>query len=302
MAMPTARRLPLLATSLALAGVVIVVGCSGAASPSPSAPPSASGPPAASPTPDPESVDYPTGADDVVLRYDEGGGMMVVEWSLASAPVFTLYGDGTVVFRDPMDAAPPTESGVFVNPPFKTAKLSPEQIDALLEFAITEGGLAAARDRYDNPMLADVGNSVFTINAGGRSKEVTVTGLFESDATAPDAISRTQFRALAERLRSFDNAGTVPTAEYKPQQWRVHLIEGAPMDPAAVNPWPWEDLTPEDFAAEGSFPYRIMSAEDVGRLEVDGAAGGFTGYYVEGPDGKTYSVVVRPLLPGDEAE
>ena len=74
------------------------------------------------------------------------------------------------------------------------------------------------------------------------------------------------------------------------------------MDPTAVNPWPWDDLTAEDFAAEGNFPFRVMSAEEVGQLEVDGAAGGFSGYYVEGPDGKTYGVVVRPLLPGDEAE
>jgi hypothetical protein len=227
---------------------------------------------------------------------------MMAEWSLASAPTFTLYGDGTVIFRDPASAPPVDERGVLVYPAFRTAKLSAEQIDALLEFAITEGGLAAARERYDNPMLADVGNAVFTINAGGRSKEVTVTGLFESDASAPDATSRSQFQALAERLRSFDNAGSVPTVEFEPEQWRVHLLEASGIDPAAVQPWPWEDLTPTDFAAEGSFPVRVMSVDEVGRLEVDGAAGGLSGYYVERPDRKTYGVVVRPLLPGDEAE
>ena len=278
----------------------MVVGCSGVASPPPVSPPAESSPPAPSPTPETASVDYPTGAEDVVLRYEEGGGMMMVEWSLSSAPVFTLYGDGTVVFRDPTEAAPPTESGVLILPPFRTAKLSPQQIDALLEFAITEGGLAAARERYDNPMLADVGNATFTINAGGRSKQVTVTGLFESDASAPDATSRLQFQALAERLRSFDSSGNVPTAEYEPTQWRVHLLEAGEIDPAAVNPWPWEDLTPDDFAAEGNFPFRIMSADEVGQMEVDGAAGGFSGYYVEAPDGKTHGVVVRPLLPGDD--
>ena len=228
--------------------------------------------------------------------------MMMVEWSLASAPVFTLYGDGTVVFRDPMDAAPMDERGVLVSPQFQTAKLSPEQIGALLDFAISEGGLAAAREQYDNPMLADVGNTVFTINAGGRSKQVTVTGLFESDESAPDGASRSQFKALAERLRSFDNDGNVPTAPYEPEQYRVHLLEAAGIDPAAVNPWPWDELAPDDFAAEGNFPYRVMSPEEVGGIDVENPAGGLSGYYVEGPDGKTYGVVVRPLLPGDEAE
>jgi hypothetical protein len=300
--MPTAPRLPLLAASLTFASVVMLGGCAAAAAPSPSSQPAGSSPPAESPTPETASIDYPTGADEVVLRYEEGGGLMMVEWSLASAPTFTLFGDGTVIFRDPASAAPPDERGVLVNPPFKTAKLSPEQIDSLLEFAITEGGLAAAREQYDNPMLADVGTTVFTINAGGRSKQVTVAGLLESDGSAPDATSRSQFRALAERLRSFDNAGNVPTVEYEPEQWRVHLIEAGGIDPAAVQPWPWADLGPDDFAAQGNFPFRVMSGDEVGRLEVDGAAGGLSGYYVEGPDGKTYGVVVRPLLPGDEAE
>jgi hypothetical protein len=43
-----------------------------------------------------------------------------------------------------------------------------------------------------------------------------------------------------------------------------------------------------------------MSADEVARLQVDGASGGLTGYLVEGTDDKVYSVVVRPLLPGDD--
>ncbi len=224
----------------------------------------------------------------------------MVEWSLAAAPTFTLYGDGTVIFRDPMDAAPPDESGLIVYPPFRTATLSPEQIQALLQFAVTEGGLAAARERYDNPMLADAGIATFTISAGGRTKEVVVSGLFESDASAPDQLSRGQFVALAERLRGFDESGNVPTAEYVPEQWRVNLIEAPGADPAVTRPWPWPDLTPDDFSAENAFPHRVMSADEVARLQVDGASGGLTGYLVEGTDDKVYSVVVRPLLPGDD--
>jgi hypothetical protein len=173
-------------------------------------------------------------------------------------------------------------------------------MQSLLQFAVIEGGLAAARDRYDNPMIADAGTSTFTINAGGRTKEVTISALFESDASAPDQLSRAQFVTLAERLRAFDQSGTAATEEYVPEQWRVHLIEAQGADATMARPWPWPDLTPDDFAAEGSFPYRVMSADEVALLQVDEAAGGLTGYMVEGTDDKVYSVVVRPLLPGDE--
>ena len=41
---------------------------------------------------------HPTGATDVVLRFDEAGGFVPVEFLAAHVPYFTLYGDGTVVF------------------------------------------------------------------------------------------------------------------------------------------------------------------------------------------------------------
>jgi hypothetical protein len=295
-------RLPLFLPAL-LGALLIVGACAAAASPSPSASPNptATDPPPANRSPETGGIEYPTGADEVVLRYEEGGGLMMVEWSLATAPVFTLYGDGTVIFRDPTAVVPEDPGGAILSPPFRTARLDPRQIEALLEFAVTEGGLATARERYENPMLADVGNAVFTINAGGRSKQVTVTGLFESDASAPDQLSRSQFLALAERLRDFDKSGGVPTAEYEPEAWRVHIVEAAGIEPGAVRPWPWDDVTPDDFAGEGSFPSTVISAEQLARLDVADASGGLMGYFVKAPDGKLYNLVVRPLLPDEES-
>jgi len=300
--MPIARRLPSLAVSAAL----IVGACASSSPPTPSAGPITSN----APTPVPSSsttagIDHPIGATDVVLRYAEGGGFGMVEWSLAETPIFTLYGDGTVVFRDLAAQPPPDENGRLAFPPLRTAKLSADQIGALLNFAIAEGGLAAARDRYEHPMLADVGNAIFTLNAGGRTKEVTVSGLQESDASAPDQLSRSQFLKLAERLRNFDEDGQVPTGEFTPAAWRVHLLEGAG-EPVEVHPWPWPELTPRDFEAVGdeptgpASPPRIMTAAEIAALDPGGLKGGLMGHYIEGPDDKLYSVVVRPLLPGEE--
>ena len=46
-------------------------------------------------------VDHATGATDVLLRFDQGGGFVMPAFLATSAPIFTLYGDGTIIFRNP---------------------------------------------------------------------------------------------------------------------------------------------------------------------------------------------------------
>ena len=229
---------------------------------------------------------------------------MMMEMIASQAPIFSLYGDGTVVFRDPATQPVPDESGILVLPPFRIARLSEEQIQELLSFAVVEGGLGVAKARYDNPMVADAGTATFTINAGGQTKTVDVYGLGIDDG-APDAAMRARFNALAARLRAFDQGGTIATDEYNPQAWRAVLFETGAV-PARVAPWPWPNLTPQDFAADGAdptvpaFPSRVMSAAEIAALGLGDLKGGAMGYFTRGPDGKTYSLAVRPLLPGEE--
>ena len=298
--MPNARRFPALLLGLA----IITGGCAAAPPPSASPSPSPSDGPSAAASEVVGDIDHPTGANEVVLRYEEGGGMML-DWSLAQSPIFTLYGDGTAVFRNLTDVPPPDGSGRLVYPPLQTARLGAEQMAELLAFAVAEGGLAAARDRYEHPMIADAGTAIFTLNAGGRTKEVSVYALAEGDTTAPDQASRSQFFQLAERLRTFGTDDTLTVSPYIPKVYRVFLIEG-PGQPAKVNPWPWPELTPADFAAPAgdqtapAFPHRVMSVDEVAALGVDGVEGGMMGHYVKGPSGGLYNVIVRPLLPDEE--
>jgi hypothetical protein len=295
--MHISRRLPLI-----VVGAALVVGaCTAAAQPLPSgSPPGGQTRDAGSPT---SSAGNPVGPTDVVLRYEEGGGFMPVEWSLGSTPIFTLYGDGTVILRDIDEQPASDENGRMVFPALTTARLSPDQTAALLDFALGEGGLAAAREQYDNPTIADAGNAIFTVNAGGGSKTVTVSALMESDANAPDQLARSQFSALAKRLRNFDKDVENGLSEYQPSAWRAYLLEGT-LDAPEVQPWPWPDLTPADFAAPAdapAFPSRVLNAEEVAALGVAEPNGGIMGHYLEGPDKRVYGLVVRPLLPGEEA-
>ena len=222
---------------LAIAVVLAVAACSGTAGggPDTTAAPTASTVSSA----DTGALSHPTGAGEIVLRMEEGGGFVPAEFNAVNTPVFTLYGDGTVVFQD-ADAvrAAPADGGVILHPPLRTAVLREEQIQALLEFAIAEGGLAVARERYDNQMIADASTTTFTIRAGGVEKTVHVYALGLDAEPGPDSNVKAALMKLAERLRTFDQGGTLASAPYQPERFRGALWEVGP-GVGAPKPWPW---------------------------------------------------------------
>ena len=83
-----------------------------------------------------DAIEHKTGATDILLRYEEGGGFIMPAFTAAAVPHFTLYGDGTVIFRNPMLEAPPAEGSIFKMNPLRTAKLSEEQVQELLRLAL----------------------------------------------------------------------------------------------------------------------------------------------------------------------
>jgi hypothetical protein len=287
------RRLSVLALAL-----LAVAACSPTAAP---------GSPSPSPSPTtapPGAIEHPTGASEIILRYDEGGGFMPAEFFITNLPIFTLYGDGSILFRNPEDEQPADENFFLRHNPLKAAKLSEAQIQELLEFAIGPGGLGVAREQYDNPMMADVGSVFFTLNAGGQQKKVSIVGLSEGGVEGPDAVARKAFLSLTQRLRNFDDGGTYPTVAYEPSAYRAILQEVTGVV-AKTHPWPWRNLTPNDFPTPKDpngalvFPQRVLTPAEVAALNLGDLRGGAMGIYLEGPNGKQYSLALRPLLPGE---
>jgi hypothetical protein len=286
--------LPLAVVSLAL---VTAACASGAAAPSGSVPPSASPPP---------TVDHPTGATDVVLRMAQGGGFMPIEFAATEAPLFTLYGDGRVVFQQKLDVFPePDANGITRYQPWRVAQLDESQIEELLKFALAQGGLGAARDDYTGGGIADAATTTFTIDGIGVKKTVAVYAL--GAETQEDVEARKAFSVLADRLGDFDSGGTIESDAYVPAGYRAVLIEregGAGPLPTA---WPWPDLTLADFKADPNgagattFPHRTLTPDEIAPLGLGDVSGGAQGMVLAGPDGKQYSFVLRPLLP-DEKE
>lgn len=291
---------------------LLVAACTGSAgSPAPSVAPAdlPSGGPTEQPSGSPAEVgaiEHPTGATDIVLRYDVGGGFMMAGWAASQVPTFTLYGDGTVVFRNTMQEMPPAVGSVTRGNPLRIARLSEAQIQDLLEFAIGTSGLGAAREQYDNPMVTDVGTTTFTIDAGGVKKDVNIYALGMETEGVPDMPARRAFNALAQRLSDFDQGGAIPTDVYAPAAYRGILMDGTGMVDPGIIAWPWTDIAPSDFKGPADpnafqLAQRTLTPEEVEALGVEVPEGGFQGLLISGPDGKTYSFSLRPLLP-DETE
>jgi hypothetical protein len=303
--MSTSRRL------LPLAAVALVAAACSSTGASPSSSANPSGSPVTSPSSSPSAspsvagLEHPTGKNDIVLRYEEGGGFVMPAFLASRTPIFTLYGDGTIVFQRYTEEAPPTlANGAMGSFPLRIAKLSEEQMQEVLTFALTDGGLGIARQKYDNQMVADAGTAFFTIDAGGLDKTVEVYALgMDVDPNQPDALARIAFAKLADRLRDFDQKGTIPTDVYVPTSFRGTLIEGG-MGGAAVA-WPWKDVKVTDFVAppvdQGGFPKHTLTPDQITALGIkaEDAAGGLQGINIQGTDGKLYSLAIRPLLPDE---
>ena len=223
-------------------------------------------------------------------------------------PYFTLYGDGTVVFVQASTSAEPSDDGIGRGSPLRTGKLTEPQVQDLLEFALADGGLAIARADYQNPLVADAPTAIFEINADGATKTVSVVALGMDDPQpGPDTAIKTSLAKLGERLRDFDRGGTLSSAAYAPAAYRAVLTDasgGAGAAGPRRGPGRRSRSTDFTFPADPSALRQGTRGDDAGRAgraRVDGARErrSSPGSTSPRPDGKLYSLVIRPLLPDE---
>ncbi len=279
--------------------MTLIVACGGAgptAAPTQTPGPTA---PLATPTATVGHISHPSGSADVVLRMESGGGLVPPGFFATDAPIFTLYGDDTAIFRPATD---PTGTGL---PPFVKATLDAAQVDSLLDFALTTGHLTTARHSYSVGGVYDAGTVTFTIDAGGISKSVSVYALgISNNQTNPESADYAAFEQLSVLLGDFDKeirlGHATSAGTYAPSQYRAILIEA----PGAQNPiaWPWDDVTLDDFAVvTGHAPARLaaITSEQAAKLTTV-PSGGVRGVAVASRDGtRQFSLSLRPMLPGD---
>ncbi len=295
-------------TVLPAAALVLVLGVAGCGTPVATGAPSggpASSPGPASPTLD--GIPHPTGAAEIVLRFDEAGGFVPAEFFAAHVPSFTLYGDGTVVFVSTSVPVERPPNGPAPGQPIRTTRLGEGQIQELLGFALSEGGLAIAREHYDNPQVADAPTAVFEIHAAGDAKTVSVVALGMDAQPNADSAIKAALASLAARLRGFDGGGALASVPYVPRAYRGVLIDAAGVQGVNVRGWPWASLVPADFKLPADPDAvqrrtRVLTPEEAAATGVSGFQDGIQGgLWYRGPDDVLYSFVLRPLLPDETA-
>jgi len=249
------------------------------------------------------AIEHAAGPTDVVLRLDSGTGYSVSDLTgelFQPGPEFTLYGDGTVIFRNNNAKPPPAEGPIVRARPFKIAHLDETQIQSLLRFALGEGGLGNACERYESPGVVDfAGSSTYTVRASGLDRRVV-----DASVDAP-------FEALADHLRNFDRGGGIPTQVWVPDRYWGSLLEAGefiregllpPVSKAGAVAWPWPGIAPAKFVGQAypSAGRRAMSKQEAAVLGLSDHGGVVKRIYLRGPDRKTiYSFSLWPMFPDE---
>jgi hypothetical protein len=291
----------------ALTVIALSAAACGAGAPSPSPSPSQTpAGPTPIPTLPPDAIAHPTGATEIVLRYEVGGGFVPLEFMANHVPQFTLYGNGRVVYSRPTDEGTTTPDGIRQNSPLRTGMLTEAQIQELLKFALGEGALGRAGPDYPPTNIADAPSTTFEIHVEGGSKTVSV-GALGMDTSGTDGLIRLAFQKLAERLGNFDQGGLFGGAVYEPVAYRGILFDNAMAQGQVIRPWPWKDLASTAFTApaEGGFPggrLHVLMPDQVKVLGLTPYQAGLAGGLVlRQEDGTLVTIVVRPLLPDEKS-
>ena len=234
----------------------------------------------------------------VVLRMETVGGFAPLQSLLLRVPTFTLYADGTAIYRPAPDAHEEDPGSA----PLAMTTLSPEQGSELLELALDDGGLRTAREDYQAGGVADATTTVFTVRVGEVDKTVSAYAL-GLDVRGPDRAAYRRFLRLAELLADFDAwlPADAEVSVFEPSAYRGVFVDDDPELPDAV-PWPWTDLAPTDLLPLPDAPAVLQADLTPAQVALvsDVPTGGASGLTLKAPDGSAaWRLSIRPLLPDE---
>jgi hypothetical protein len=288
---------PLAAIPLALA--LVLAACSGG--------PSSSG----------GQITHP-GGDELVLRVENRGGFMMPDFAFTSLPSFTLLGDGRII-------VPGAQIDIFPGPALPAVdvrQLTEAGVQSVLRAVAATGQFAASAEwRGAQGFVADAGDTVFTLNAEGRTVTVSVYGLgtFTADDPPPNmpAAEVPVHRALSRLLEQLTPPdGWLPAAAWARQTPQPYvadalrlLVRNADADPPDESgidnqelAWPTED-DPATFGEPtlgGDYRCGVVTDEAAAAWYATLSNANQLTRFTAGDH--RYQVSVRPLLPDEPAE
>ena len=166
-----------------------------------------------------------------------------------------------------------------------------------------EGGLGAARPEYPNDLVADAATAVFTVNAGGLNKTVSIYALgLEMEDDARSAGAQPRSRSCATACSTSMPGGAFETADYAPERYRGVLLEGQPGAPEpeglAVDRHhsrPTSSRTRDPNAFQ--LPARVMTTDEVERARDRAVPGRLPGPDADRPRRRQVLLVLAPPAP-----
>jgi hypothetical protein len=259
-------------------------------------------------TPGGGGVEHPTGAEQIVLRIETGGGFTSPDYQLRLIPEFNLYGDGSLVTPGPQIEIypPPALPAVQVQP------VSEDGVQAILQAAI-DAGVDSGRDMTDmgSTMVADAATTTFTISVNGTTNSFGVYALGMLDGRCPDGMStqecdaRTTLTSFVRQLgdlQAWLPAGSLgETTPYEPSGSRVYVGDvrrDADLQQPTVA-WPL-DPPLDSFGELAVARYRcgvVTGSEWSDTLQP--LAAGTNELTPWTSAGSSYGLVFRPLLPDE---
>ena len=253
-------------------------------------------------------ITYHTGATDLVLRIEQGGGFVPIDWNLTNMPMVSLFGDGLVVM-------PGAQIEIYPGPALPALsqmRLTPDAIQLLLQKAL-DVGLDVDRDYTDlgSVGIADASTTTFTLTIDGQVHTTRVYALGMLD-TAPDGMSPDEFQARQDLLAFQNEAmdlswlpqGSVSDESmFEPTALRVFVGDYRPDDALVEPPIDWP-LTPGlstfgDPVQNGRQGMRCgaVTGDDAAVLmPLVKQANQLTPWV---SDGARYGLLLRPLLPDE---
>jgi len=248
----------------------------------------------------PGTILYPTAADQLVLRIDQGGGFIDPHVTLSQIPIFSLFGDGLLI-------TPGAQIEIYPGPALPAVvqeRLTPDAIQRIL-IAARDTGLFESRHL---PGVPDTGTTTFTVVANGMTTVTTMGGLGMSGASGSgDDQARQELQAFEARVMDL---GWLPPGSisdqgiYRPTALRVYVGEYRPGQGLHETPVAWP-LDPPlarfgDPVIQGGLMgtrCRAVTGRDLGTLLPLVEKANELTPWTSG--GLRYALLFRPLLPDE---
>jgi hypothetical protein len=235
----------------------------------------------------------------LVIRYGcERGPVQEPQDRICWGPAFSLYGDGTVIYRDATAAVTIVDEHDWIYPAYETALIP--AVDAAAIVADVRRELdplveATAPPRrtppilYPDPLWWDR----FVLDVDGRPIDIA-----PGQGPVPPAGVEAPVGDTVRRLEAWTPPDGVTAAPYEPDRFCAWIAAAGPAD----RDWPWPDLAPSDFAPEPGSALRShpLTPAQARLLDPD-PVGGHKGAVVATPTGDdALWLAYRALMPDED--